>query len=61
MDRLKLLTSNQIHVDDETQISNQTESDKVNFKQEIQDIFHHIEEAKEKDYAIWHNKIEVSV
>ncbi|KAJ9583822.1 hypothetical protein L9F63_021825 [Diploptera punctata] len=61
MDKLKLLTSSKKTIDQETQINNETGIDIGNLKHEVREIIQNIEEAKEKDYAIWHSKIQEDV
>lgn len=51
-----MMSSCRPSVDSEAQISNTSRED---FSHEVQQIILRIEEAKEKDYIIWHNKIQV--
>jgi hypothetical protein len=56
IEKLQMMSSCRPSVDNEAQISNTSRED---FSHEVQQIILRIEEAKEKDYVIWHNKIQV--
>jgi predicted Ser/Thr protein kinase len=56
MEKLQLMSSYRPSVDSEAQISHTSRED---FRNEVQQIILRTEEAKEKDYVIWHNKIQV--
>ncbi|PNF32951.1 hypothetical protein B7P43_G01839, partial [Cryptotermes secundus] len=58
IEKLQMMGSCRPSVDSEAQISNTSQE---YFSHEVQKIILTIEEAKEKDYVIWHNKIQEDV
>jgi hypothetical protein len=58
MEKLQMMTSCGSLVDNGAQISNTSTED---WRHEMQQIILRIEEAKDKDYIIWHDNIQVCV
>jgi hypothetical protein len=58
MEKLQSITSSKPSVDNEAETSHVKRED---FRDEVRQIIHQIEEAKQKDYVIWQSKIQVCI
>jgi calcineurin-like phosphoesterase family protein len=56
VEKLHLISSCKLSVDNKAQTSH---TEREDFTDEVQHIIQRIEEAKEKDYVIWYNKLQV--